>query len=103
MPRIAHIAFTAEESGLIGSEKYCKEPIYPLDKTIAMINMDMVGRLKEDKLIIYGTGTVIARMTHEHNLHGGPFEACRRCIAFWAPAEDRGVLVTAGDGRLVGR
>ncbi len=51
------IAFTAEESGLLGSEKYCKEPIYPLDKTIAMINMDMVGRLQEDKLIIYGTGT----------------------------------------------
>ena len=55
--RLVFIAFTAEESGLIGSEKYCKEPIYPLDKTIAMINMDMVGRLKEDKLIIYGTGT----------------------------------------------
>lgn len=55
--RLVFIAFTAEESGLIGSEKYCKEPLYPLDKTIAMINMDMVGRLKEEKLIIYGTGT----------------------------------------------
>ncbi len=55
--RLVFIAFTAEESGLIGSDKYCKEPLYPLDKTIAMINMDMVGRLKEEKLIIYGTGT----------------------------------------------
>ncbi len=55
--RLVFIAFTAEESGLIGSERYCKEPLYPLDKTIAMINMDMVGRLKDDKLIIYGTGT----------------------------------------------
>lgn len=55
--RLVFIAFTAEESGLIGSAKYCKEPLYPLDKTIAMINMDMVGRLKDDKLIVYGTGT----------------------------------------------
>ena len=55
--RLVFIAFTAEESGLIGSERYCKEPLYPLDKTIAMINMDMVGRLKDDKLIVYGSGT----------------------------------------------
>ncbi|MFM9963383.1 MAG: M28 family peptidase [Planctomycetaceae bacterium] len=55
--RLVFIAFTAEESGLIGSERYCKEPIYPLDKTIAMLNMDMVGRLKDNKLIVYGTGT----------------------------------------------
>jgi len=29
--------------------------------------------------IVYGTGTVIDRMAHAHNRHGGPFEACRRC------------------------
>ena len=52
--------------------------------------------------IVYGTGTVIARMAHAHNRHGGPFEACRRCNGFrWVPAEDQGVVVTAGDGRLV--
>ncbi len=55
--RLVFIAFTAEESGLIGSDRYCKEPLFPLDKTIAMINMDMVGRLKDEKLIVYGTGT----------------------------------------------
>ena len=52
--------------------------------------------------IVYGSGTVIARMAHSHLGHGGPFETCRRCNAFrWAPAEDRGVLVTAENGRLV--
>lgn len=55
--RLVFIAFTAEESGLVGSERYCKEPIFPLDKTIAMLNMDMVGRLKDDKLTIFGTST----------------------------------------------
>lgn len=55
--RLVFIAFTAEERGLIGSEHYVKEPIFPLEKTIAMFNMDMVGRLKDDRLTIFGTGT----------------------------------------------
>lgn len=55
--RIVFIAFTAEEKGLLGSAHYCEQPVFPLDKTIAMLNMDMVGRLSEDKLIVYGTGT----------------------------------------------
>lgn len=55
--RVVFIAFTAEESGLIGSAKYCQEPVFPLEKTIAMLNMDMVGRLVDDKLTIFGTGT----------------------------------------------
>lgn len=56
--RIVFIAFTGEELGLLGSARYCKEPVFPLDKTVAMLNMDMVGRLKDDnKLIVYGTGT----------------------------------------------
>lgn len=55
--RIVIIAFTAEESGLIGSARYVRDPVFPLNKTVAMINMDMVGRLQEDKLTIFGTGT----------------------------------------------
>ncbi len=51
------IAFTAEEEGTIGSAYYVKNPIFPLENTIAMINMDMIGRMKEDKLTIYGVGT----------------------------------------------
>lgn len=55
--RVVFIAFTAEESGLIGSARYCQEPVFPLEKTIAMLNMDMVGRLSDDKLTVFGTGT----------------------------------------------
>lgn len=52
--------------------------------------------------IVYGTGTVIARQARAHLAHDGPFEACRRRNAFqWAPDQERGVLVTAEDGRLV--
>ena len=55
--RIVFIAFTGEERGLIGSAKYCKEPLIPLEKTVAMLNMDMVGRLDGEKLIIQGVDT----------------------------------------------
>jgi len=55
--RIVFVAFTGEEMGLFGSARYTKEPVFPLDKTIAMINMDMVGRLQNDKLTIFGAGT----------------------------------------------
>ena len=67
--RIVFIAFSGEERGLVGSRFYCKEPLYPLDKTAAMLNMDMIGRTKlvpvdwlglfekKDRLLVYGTGT----------------------------------------------
>jgi hypothetical protein len=55
--RIVFLAFTGEERGLLGSAEYVKEPIFPLESTIAMINMDMVGRLENDKLTVFGTGT----------------------------------------------
>lgn len=42
--------FSAEEKGLIGSEYYCKNPAFPLEKTIANINLDMVGRSAEKEI-----------------------------------------------------
>jgi hypothetical protein len=55
--RIVLIAFSGEERGLLGSAYYIKHPLVPLDKTIAMLNLDMVGRLKNNKLIASGLGT----------------------------------------------
>ena len=54
---VVFIAFSGEELGLLGSAYYVKHAIYPLDRTIAMINLDMVGRLKNKRLIVYGTAT----------------------------------------------
>jgi aminopeptidase YwaD len=51
------IAFSGEEEGLIGSNFYVNNPVFPLEKTVAMINLDMVGRLKDAKLTIGGIGT----------------------------------------------
>jgi hypothetical protein len=52
------IAFSGEEMGLLGSNYFCKNPTINLDKANFMVNMDMVGRLREDKtLSISGVGT----------------------------------------------
>ncbi|MEP6705000.1 MAG: M28 family peptidase, partial [Acidobacteriota bacterium] len=51
------MAFSGEEEGLLGSKYYVNNPVWPLDKTIAMINLDMVGRLNGNKLTVGGIGT----------------------------------------------
>jgi aminopeptidase YwaD len=51
------IAFTGEELGLLGSGQYVKTPVLPLEQTVVMMNMDMVGRLTNKTLIVYGVGT----------------------------------------------
>lgn len=55
--RLIFIAFTAEELGLIGSAKYVENPVFPLENTVAMFNMDMIGRMVDDKLTVFGSGT----------------------------------------------
>jgi hypothetical protein len=54
---IVFVAFTAEELGTIGSTHYVKNPVRPNDATYAMINFDMVGRLRDEALIVIGTGS----------------------------------------------
>ena len=51
------IAFGGEEEGLLGSNYYVNHPLAPLTNTVGMINMDMIGRMKDRKLIIGGVGT----------------------------------------------
>lgn len=54
---ILFMAFSAEELGLIGSEYYVNHPRFALDQTVAMLNLDMVGRISDNLLTVYGTGT----------------------------------------------
>lgn len=52
------IAFSGEEKGLWGSNWFCKNPTIDLSTVTYMLNMDMVGRLNEEKaLAVNGTGT----------------------------------------------
>ena len=49
--------WSGEELGLIGSTHFVNHPIVPLDKVVAYINFDMVGRLRDNKLILQGVGS----------------------------------------------
>jgi hypothetical protein len=66
---VLFIAFAGEEKGLFGSEYYSRKPLFPLNKTIAMLNMDMVGRNSVDSLSLIGGGkeSAINRLTREEN------------------------------------
>jgi hypothetical protein len=52
---VAH--FSGEELGLLGSQWFVDHPPVPLDSAVAMVNFDMVGRLRNEKLIVYGVAT----------------------------------------------
>lgn len=49
--------FAGEELGLLGSAEWVREPTRPLEKAVAMVNMDMIGRIHDDKVFIGGVGT----------------------------------------------
>jgi hypothetical protein len=54
---ILFASFAGEELGLLGSAAWVKEPTRPLEKAVAMLNMDMIGRITGDKIYIGGVGT----------------------------------------------
>lgn len=56
--KIVFISFSGEELGLLGSAYVVNHFPLPIEKDIAMLNMDMIGRLNDkNDLIVYGTGT----------------------------------------------
>jgi len=54
---LVFVSFAGEESGLLGSNYYTQHPAFPLDQTLAMLNMDMIGRVSKNRLYVGGTGT----------------------------------------------
>jgi hypothetical protein len=75
LPRsVLFAAFSGEERGLLGSGHYTANPAVPLADTVAMVNLDMVGRLDGDTIIVHGTGTgtglepLVDRLVAAHGL-----------------------------------
>jgi len=63
------MAFSGEEMGLLGSNYFVKNPTIDTKAVSYMINMDMVGRLKDSALAVYGTGTspIFKQTLKSHN------------------------------------
>ncbi len=80
---IVFIAFSGEERGLLGSRHYVRNPRFPMEATVAMVNFDMVGRLRGRLLTVFGTKTAKefetwidnANATHGFLLEKQPFGA----------------------------
>jgi hypothetical protein len=51
---LVFVAFAGEEMGLLGSAEYVRRPPVPVERTAAMLNLDMVGRLREGKVYVSG-------------------------------------------------
>ena len=57
---IVFVGFTAEEVGLIGSERFAEVAALPAEKVAAMVNLDMVGRVRDEVLFAGGLATAPA-------------------------------------------
>jgi aminopeptidase YwaD len=64
---ILFLTFAGEELGLLGSNYYVNHPVLPLQQAVAMINMDMIGRIRDRKVYVggVGSGTTFAALLKE--------------------------------------
>ncbi len=71
---LVFVLFSGEEIGLIGSRHYVARPVVPLERTVAMLNFDMVGRLGDRPLRIGGvdTGSSLRALVREAGAGAAP-------------------------------
>ena len=70
---IIFACWSGEEIGLIGSAAFCEHPPVPLNKVVAYVNADMVGRMRDNKLTLQGVGSSHAwrRLIEKRNVAAG--------------------------------
>ncbi len=81
---VLFIAFDGEEMGLLGSRHFANHPTVPLDDIRAMVNFDMIGRLRQDKYTVFGvpTGKEFPALVKKHAaLTGLEYRAPKRVSA----------------------
>lgn len=64
---VLFLAFSGEEMGLLGSKAWCQKPTVPLERLVAMINLDMIGRSKDKYVFVGGlnTGTGLDKIARD--------------------------------------
>ena len=70
---ILFAAWSGEEMGLIGSSHFAEHPLFVLSNVVAYVNFDMIGRLRDNKLVLQGTGSSTAwrRLIEKRNVAAG--------------------------------
>ncbi|HET7458872.1 MAG TPA: M28 family peptidase [Gemmatimonadaceae bacterium] len=59
---VVFAAFGAEELGVLGARHFVEHPPVPLDRVRAMLDLDMVGRLRDDRVIVHGAAPGMAAL-----------------------------------------
>jgi hypothetical protein len=54
---LVFVLFAGEEMGLLGAGAYVRAPAVPLDRTVAMVNLDMIGRMRDRRVDVGGVGS----------------------------------------------
>ncbi|HKR58329.1 MAG TPA: M20/M25/M40 family metallo-hydrolase [Pyrinomonadaceae bacterium] len=101
---IVFAAFSGEEEGLLGSNYYVNHPVVPLANTITMINMDMIGRMKNKSLTVGGMGTATEWKSLVENanlMQGVTITATNGGGATGAPVASGMPIVVAANGQPV--
>jgi hypothetical protein len=59
--------FSGEELGLLGAGAYVRQPPFPLERTVAMVNLDMIGRMRDHRVSVGGidSGSGLKRVVTE--------------------------------------
>ena len=91
---ILFLNFAGEEQGLLGSAYYTDHPLLPLKDAVAMINLDMIGRMRDNRLYLGGTASgttlkeTIEKALPAHDVKvdysGGPIEGSSDHTSFTA-------------------
>ena len=85
---IVLVAFTGEELGDLGSDYYVKHaPVGPIDSVYVMLNMDMVGRMKNDRLLVLGAATATEFASLLDSLNGAAHFDLRASGDGWGPSD----------------
>jgi Zn-dependent M28 family amino/carboxypeptidase len=101
---IVFAAFSGEEEGLLGSNYYVNHPLVPLANTVAMINMDMIGRMKNKSLTIGGMGTATewaALVDNANLLQGVTVTAAQGGSPAGSPVASGMPIVVASNGQPI--
>ncbi len=70
---IIFACWSGEEIGLLGSAAFCQKPPVPIEKIVAYVNFDMIGRLRDNKLTLQGVGSskVWRKLIEKKNVAAG--------------------------------
>ena len=84
---VVFVLFSGEELGLLGSSHFVNAPVRPLADAVAMVNFDMVGRLRDGKLIVYGVETADEMRDIVERANSGDTLSIRGVGDGWGPSD----------------